>query len=792
MMTYFETLSRFVPEVVEAGAPILINDVALIKDTVDNEILLRITMANSVEDAVIAVAVKIHMWDIFGDEVIVGTSPIMDYVYQDITFAPQSIYGNTVPIKMPDNVRRVDVKITRVVFSNGKVWKSIPENYVHVQAQDLLEGTDEFTDTLREEGEKYPPLLTYTDNNESWQCTCGGVNKASDETCYRCGRSKEYCKKEYSAEPIHNKFTAFMAEKERIAEEQRRIEEEKKRQEEEALRIKREAEAEAIRQRWAKEEEERKKREELEEIKRQQKKKWWRNFFIGILLGTVIFGGILVYIKIIKPSQMYKQAQQYMDEGNYEEAESIFVSLGGYKDSSDQGKLAKAEKLLQDVDSFIKNTDYQSAYNLLSDANEMIEKIPAELQGDLSSRSAERRKEIIYQSAKIFIDQKKYKNAIKNLKSTKGYKDSDELLIGTEYQYAVEQMEDKDYKKALSLLKDVGDYEDSIELYNECMSAVLEAGSIIEFGRYENDGNDTNGPDPIQWRVLNIKDDRVLIVSKAPVECMSFAKAGEFSWEESDVRKWLNADFYEGAFSDSERKRIMETVVKTGLKSGKVEKTRDHIFIPGKSTVENYLSESEWKWSKEDNTYLWIQYHHNQSNIYVSWLRNPSDTGVQRIMTLHSKAVVSTTGSFVLDARGVRPMMWIDFSDAAHKSKDGTVSYDISIANEADTTKKDDSASSEETTSSSESSSEKSSSYSSSSTASKSSRSSSSYSGSSSRPESSSSSYDSSASSSGYGYDPNDPYYSAADHDGDGKINDDEFQEAMGDAIDDLYALVGE
>ena len=39
----------------------------------------------------------------------------------------------------------------------------------------------------------------------------------------------------------------------------------------------------------------------------------------------------------------------------------------------------------------------------------------------------------------------------------------------------------------------------------------------------------------------------------------------------------------------------------------------------------------------------------------------------------------------------------------------------------------------------------------------------------------------------GYGYDPDDPYYSKNDHDGDGKITEEEFQDAMNDAIDDLY-----
>lgn len=57
---------------------------------------------------------------------------------------------------------------------------------------------------------------------------------------------------------------------------------------------------------------------------------------------------------------------------------------------------------------------------------------------------------------------------------------------------------------------------------------------------------------------------------------------------------------------------------------------------------------------------------------------------------------------------------------------------------------------------------------------------------------SSSSSNDSSYSSSGgYGYDSSDPYYSANDHDGDGKLTDEEFQDAMADAIIDML-LAGE
>ena len=43
----------------------------------------------------------------------------------------------------------------------------------------------------------------------------------------------------------------------------------------------------------------------------------------------------------------------------------------------------------------------------------------------------------------------------------------------------------------------------------------------------------------------------------------------------------------------------------------------------------------------------------------------------------------------------------------------------------------------------------------------------------------------------GYGYDKSDPFYSANDHNGDGKINDEEFSDAMSDALDYYFDLYG-
>ena len=48
-------------------------------------------------------------------------------------------------------------------------------------------------------------------------------------------------------------------------------------------------------------------------------------------------------------------------------------------------------------------------------------------------------------------------------------------------------------------------------------------------------------------------------------------------------------------------------------------------------------------------------------------------------------------------------------------------------------------------------------------------------------------SYDSYDTDDSYGYDPNDPYASKYDDDGDGKISEEDFADALGDAIDDMY-----
>lgn len=770
MMTYFEKLNVYVPDVVEAGAPILINEVALIKDTVDDEILLRITMANSIEKAVIAVAVKIQMWDVFGDEVSVDGVPYKEYVYQDISFSPLSIYGNTVPIKLPDSVRRVNVVITRVVFSDGTVWKSNPDNYVHVQQQDLLEGTDDFLETLRSDGEKYPPILTFAENKECWQCTCGGVNKKGTEKCYRCGRKRDFCFKAYSADVIHDEFAAFVEEKKRIADEKRKAEEARKKAEEERRRIKEAEEAEKKRlerERIAEQERiEEEKRKIREEENRQRKKKVRKRLIVSFVSIAVIAIGIATYIKVINPMIKYNKAQRLYNEGDYSDAEKEYASLGNYKDSETKKQLSNAQNLYQESVALSENSDLQGAFEKINATLSITDKLPDEYGKELGEKASADKTELYYRSAKIYMDKNKYKDAIECLKNSQGYKDSDELLRSVTYKYAIRLKNKKEYVAAMNYFENVSDYKDSVDLYYDCLYGEwkkTDAVTCITYGKYEQDNNSENGPEPIAWIILKMdkKKHHMLLVSRIPIERMTFMKydvQSSLSWTESSVRKWLNKDFYNESFSDDEKTRIIKTVLKTNKPDNKIEETKDYIYIPKRSTINEYKNELVWDWKKTDISYIGAKV----SILYDSWIRDFHKSDARKVLTLHFNGDIREEGELPTAERTVRPMMWIDYSRKEESKAINIRLYTEKIEQiETNDTLDESNNTKKETTNN--------------------------LSASVNRSHSSNTNSHKEA----YGYDPSDPYYSAADHNGDGKLTDDEFQEAMGKAIDDLAARMG-
>lgn len=62
-------------------------------------------------------------------------------------------------------------------------------------------------------------------------------------------------------------------------------------------------------------------------------------------------------------------------------------------------------------------------------------------------------------------------------------------------------------------------------------------------------------------------------------------------WEVSTIREWLNKDFYNKAFSKSEKTKICNVVLKTGRRT-----TNDNVFILSFDEVKKYFKQKiNWK-----------------------------------------------------------------------------------------------------------------------------------------------------------------------------------------------------
>ena len=72
-----------------------------------------------------------------------------------------------------------------------------------------------------------------------------------------------------------------------------------------------------------------------------------------------------------------------------------------------------------------------------------------------------------------------------------------------------------------------------------------QVGDVVEFGSYEQDGNTSNGKEPIEWRVLAVEGNRAFVVSQKALDVHAFnADEDDVNdWNSSDLKKWLENDF---------------------------------------------------------------------------------------------------------------------------------------------------------------------------------------------------------------------------------------------------------
>ena len=131
--------------------------------------------------------------------------------------------------------------------------------------------------------------------------------------------------------------------------------------------------------------------------------------------------------------------------------------------------------------------------------------------------------------------------------------------------------------------------------------------------------------------MLDVKEKEVLLISRYALDCKQYYHgytSTSITWENCDLRKWLNGDFIKSAFSEEEAERILVSDIKNGdnpqhhTKGGN--NTKDRVFCLSISEAKQYFGNDE---SRKCKTTAYAR----QQGAYVSndccywWLRSPGD-----------------------------------------------------------------------------------------------------------------------------------------------------------------------
>lgn len=125
-----------------------------------------------------------------------------------------------------------------------------------------------------------------------------------------------------------------------------------------------------------------------------------------------------------------------------------------------------------------------------------------------------------------------------------------------------------------------------------------EAGNVVTFGTYPQtkEGKDKT---PIEWIVLDYDaaSNRVLLLSRCGLDTKPYnTSVTSVTWETCTLRRWLNSEFLNKAFSETEQSAILISSVDNSFNQG-YEKwstdgensTQDQIFLLSYSEANRYL-----------------------------------------------------------------------------------------------------------------------------------------------------------------------------------------------------------
>lgn len=392
-------------------APVLIAGGALLEDNSTNKLLLQLKFKSVTEKEIKALRVKIH--PILPD--MTALSPI-EYTYTELGAKRDVEFGQKSAIVMQDgNVSSFEASVMEVEFADDSRWDGTGTEWT------AFKGIRKLADALGDESAAEQYAIRYgndciyfpEEQRDLWYCTCGAVNRKSEEKCHCCRRV-------FSA--LKNVNIASLK-----SDSAQRVEVEKIEDEEELAR------------------------------KKAKRRTLLISLLIGIPLVVIIVAAACTAQHSAQLQKNYDLAMALLGSGRYDDAAAAFAQLGDYNDSD-----TIAEK----------EVPYEKAMNVM-DCAEREDTAGLALVGLKRSDIAEGETLAVtlYREAiPLFDALGDYKDSAEQAaKAQKAIDDYFDALMKAEYSAAEDLFKNGSYLAARDAFEAIGDYKDCAELAQEAM-----------------------------------------------------------------------------------------------------------------------------------------------------------------------------------------------------------------------------------------------------------------------------------------------------------------------------------
>ncbi len=373
---------------------------------------------------------------------------------------------------------------------------------------------------------------------------------------------------------------------------------------------------------------ERQRRQE-ERAARIRARKIRKTTIILTVIVVLLTAAALLATNVVIPNIQYNQAVTLLETGRYDEAAAAFEAMEDYKDSA----------------AMVTETKYQKSMALMN-AGQYYEAIAAfeALDGYKDSAKQIKACETVildekYNDAVALMDAGNVIDAYEALIALDGYKDSAEKADSILYKYIDEKIKPAE----------IGDY--------------------VIFGTYEQDNDTSNGKENIEWLVLDKQDGKTLVISKYALDCNPYnTEWTDVTWETCSLRKWLNNEFIDTAFSTEEQARIPTVTVSAdknpiyyGTDPGNA--TEDQVFLLSIVEAKQYFRSDDARQCKAtDYAVANGAYVDSENGNCRWWLRSPGSYQTAAVY-VDRDGYVGSYGTCVDNGRiAVRPAMWIDLA----------------------------------------------------------------------------------------------------------------------------------